>query len=163
VNRTPQAIATKLLAVEGLLRRRGLSVTHQRLGIYRCLLEDDGHPDADRLFARVRRELPTISLGTVYKTLDTLKELGAIVEVDAPRSATRYEAVLEPHHHLVCDQCGKIVDLYEKRYSRLRPPRRAASGFEITGCSVQFRGRCRDCAPMRHPNQKRPRRRIAAR
>jgi Fe2+ or Zn2+ uptake regulation protein len=128
-----------------LLRRRGLSVTMQRLQVYRSLLEDRTHPDAERIHRRVRRALPTIALGTVYKALDTLKELGAIMEVDAPRSATRYEAADDPHHHLICERCGEIVDLHERRLSRLRPSGRAASGFAISSCTVQFRGRCRRC------------------
>src|SRR5712691_437534 len=118
-----------------MLRRRGMSVTHQRLAVYRSLLEDESHPDADRLYERVRRRVPTISLGTVYKALDTLKVLGAITEVDAPRSATRYEAVVEPHHHLICDQCEEIIDLHEPGYSKLRPRGRSSAGFEVTSCT----------------------------
>lgn len=144
--RTPQPIDERVQAFRELLRSRGLAVTHQRLEVYRCLLEDESHPEADRLFARVRRGIPTISLGTVYKTLDTLKQLGAITEVHATKNATRYEAILEPHHHLVCERCGSIFDLYERKYSRLRPTARAAAGFEVRSCSVQFRGLCRECA-----------------
>ena len=143
---TPQQIDERLQSFRELLRSRGLAVTHQRLGVYRSLLQDDSHPEADRLFARVRREMPTISLGTVYKTLDMLKELGAITEVHATKNATRYEAILEPHHHLVCERCGSIIDLYERKYTRLRPTARAAAGFEVRSCSVQFRGLCRECA-----------------
>lgn len=155
--RSPQTVAQHLGAIEDVMRRRGLSVTHQRLVIYRCLLEDDGHPDAERLFERVREIVPTISLGTVYKTLDTLRDLGAIVEVGSPRSATRYEAILEPHHHLICEQCGRIVDLYERKYTKLRPSPGAAAGFRVSSCTVQFRGRCRDCVAVR-PRGRRTRR-----
>jgi Fe2+ or Zn2+ uptake regulation protein len=139
-------IRTRLKETEALMRSRGLSVTHQRMAVYRRLLEDVSHPDAERLYERVRRDVPSISLGTVYKTLDTLLDLGVITEVAAPRSATRYEAVLEAHHHLVCEDCGAIGDLYEPKYSRLRLPERSASGFEVMSCSVQFRSRCRACA-----------------
>ena len=157
--RSPQLIDARVRAIGELLRRKGMSVTHQRLAVYRSLLQDDSHPDADRLYERVREQVPTISLGTVYKALDTLKELGAIAEVDSPRSATRYEALLEPHHHLMCETCGEILDLHEPAYSRLRPPSRAASGFRVTSCTVQFRGKCRRCArkTKKHPRPRRPR------
>jgi Fur family peroxide stress response transcriptional regulator len=135
----------KVRELESHLRREGLSVTHQRVAVYRCLLEDDSHPDAERVFERVRRRVPTISLGTVYKALDILKDLGAVAEVDAPRSATRYEAVIEPHHHLICESCGKILDLHAPEYSALRPAA-PVEGFEVKMCSVQFHGVCRACA-----------------
>ena len=160
--RSPHLIDTRVHDLSDRLRERGLSVTHQRIAVYRSLLEDDTHPDADRLYERVRVLVPTISLGTVYKALDTLKDLGAIMEVDAPRSATRYEAVLEPHHHLVCDPCGAIIDLHAPAYSKLRPPARAAGGFRVTGCTVQFRGTCPKCAsrqtkPKKHSPARRSR------
>lgn len=147
--RSDSFIESRMRTLEQRLRRRGLSVTHQRLAVYRALLETTVHPDAERLFAQVRRRVPTISLGTVYKALDTLKDLGAITEVDAPRSATRYEALLEPHHHLICEQCGAIIDLHEPRYSRLRLPGHTAPGFQVESCTVQFRGRCKRCAARR--------------
>jgi Fur family peroxide stress response transcriptional regulator len=143
--RSASFIESRVRALETLMREEGMSVTHQRLAVYRSLLEDESHPDAEHLLERVRRRVPTISLGTVYKALDTLKDLGAITEVDAPRSATRYEAVLEPHHHLICEGCGVIVDLHEPRYSRLRLPGSAARGFQVASCSVQFRGLCGRC------------------
>jgi len=143
--RSRALVDEKVRDLESLLRDEGLSVTHQRLAVYRCLLEDDSHPDAERVFERVRRRVPTISLGTVYKTLDILKDLGAVAEVDAPRSATRYEAVVEPHHHLICGSCGKILDLHAPEYSTLRPSA-APEGFEVRSCSVQFDGTCRACA-----------------
>jgi len=145
-------VDTKVRELESLLRARGLSVTHQRLAVFRSLLEDDTHPDADRIFERVRRRVPTISLGTVYKALDTLKELGAVAEVDAPRSATRYEAVIEPHHHLVCETCGKILDLHAPEYSALRPAG-PVDGFHVNSCTVQFHGVCRACSAR---SRKRP-------
>lgn len=142
----PRALVDeKVRELEDHLRCAGLSVTHQRLAVYRCLLEDDTHPDAERVFERVRRRLPSISLGTVYKALDILKDLGAVAEVDAPRSATRYEAVIEPHHHLICESCGKILDLHAPQYSSLRPVT-PLDGFEVKTCSVQFHGVCRACA-----------------
>ena len=156
--RRSRTIDDRVRALAGLLRTRGLSVTHQRLAVYRCLLEDDSHPDADRLYERVRRLVPTISLGTVYKALDTLKQLGAVAEVGSPRSATRYEAVIDPHHHLICVECGRIIDLHEPEYSTLRPPDCAAEGFEVTSCTVQFFGRCRDCAHKQRKPRPLPRR-----
>ncbi len=146
MNRSPEAIEKQLLALAASLRRGGLSVTHQRLAVYRALLEDDSHPDAEQLYERVRGALPGLSLGTVYKAIDVLLELGVIREVDAPRSATRYEAALEPHHHLICDRCHRIEDLFDPGLSNVRPAPGSGNGFEAESCAAQFHGACAKCA-----------------
>jgi Fur family peroxide stress response transcriptional regulator len=146
LNRTGLDVEERLRDLSSQLRRQGMSVTHQRLAVYRALLEDASHPDAEKIHQRIRKDLPSISLATVYKAIDALMVAGKIAEVDAPRSATRYEAVLEPHHHLICDVCGHIEDLHVPEFSRLRPAARDLGKFEISACSVQFHGRCAGCA-----------------
>lgn len=136
-------------------RARGLSVTHQRLAVYEALLASRSHPDAEQIYEAVRSACPTISRGTVYRCLDLLRSLGLVSEVGRARGGVRYEAALEPHHHLICLGCRRIIDLHDESLDRLvlGPGRRQAaarrggrtSGFEVTGCQVQFVGYCRAC------------------
>ncbi|HKY33803.1 MAG TPA: transcriptional repressor [Candidatus Polarisedimenticolia bacterium] len=154
-------------AVDGFVRvcrAKGLSVTHQRLAIYEAVVQSRTHPGAEEIFGAVRGRFPTISRGTVYRTLETLCSMGLVTDVSRARGTARFEAVLEPHHHLVCLGCRRIIDLHDpsldevvRRASPSRGGRRGrsggedegAAGFEITGYQVQFVGYCKDCRSRR--------------
>jgi Fur family peroxide stress response transcriptional regulator len=133
-------------------RRAGLAVTPQRLAIFRRLATTDRHPSAEDLYAAVRRELPTLSLATVYKTLDTLAGIGAVRPVSRLGARGRWDANLEPHHHLVCTSCGAVTDVSEPRLQAAARPAAAAAarhGFEAAGHSVEIFGRCAACRGRR--------------
>jgi Fur family transcriptional regulator, peroxide stress response regulator len=133
-------------------RAAGLAVTPQRLAIFRRLVATDRHPSAEELHAAVRREMPTLSLATVYKTLDTLAGIGAVRPVSRLGARGRWDANLEPHHHLVCTVCGTVSDVSERRLEAAARPAAAAAarhGFEVAGHSVEIFGRCAACRGRR--------------
>ena len=94
-----------------LFRSRGLRVTPQRQAIFRALTHATQHPTAEGVYAAVSTELPTISLRTVYQTLNDLSAMGELSVLNLGTGSTRFDPNLEPHHHLVCDVCGRIEDL----------------------------------------------------
>ena len=126
-------------------REKGLSVTSQRLAVYRTVLESGDHPSPDLIRERLRQAMPSLSLATVYKTLDTLVDLGAVREVYGAGAEKRFDANLERHHHLLCERCGRIEDLYEPRFDRLKAPG-ALRGFRPRSVRVQVEGLCGACA-----------------
>lgn len=126
-------------------KRRGLSVTHQRLAVYEALLASPDHPTAEQIFKRVRQRYPTISLATVYKTLDTLESEGLISKITFLPDAARYDANIEHHHHLVCVRCHRVDDLPAALLERVKIPDDAAKDYRILGVSVQFHGLCSRC------------------
>jgi Fur family peroxide stress response transcriptional regulator len=129
-------------------RTAGLAVTPQRLAIFRQLAATDRHPSAEELHAAVRREMPTLSLATVYKTLDTLAGIGAVRPVSRLGARGRWDANLGAHHHLVCIACGAVSDVTEPSLdAAARPARRAAArhGFAAEGHAVEIFGRCAAC------------------
>jgi Fur family peroxide stress response transcriptional regulator len=129
-------------------RTAGLAVTPQRLAIFRHLAATDRHPSAEELHGVVRRELPTLSLATVYKTLDTLAGIGAVRPVSRLGSRRRWDANLGAHHHLICTACGAVSDVTEPRLdAAARPARRVAArhGFAADGHAVEIFGRCGAC------------------
>jgi Fur family peroxide stress response transcriptional regulator len=133
-------------------RRAGLAVTPQRLAIFRRLAATDRHPSAEELHAAVRREMPTLSLATVYKTLDTLAGIGAVRPVSRLGARGRWDANLDPHHHLVCTSCGSVTDVAEPRLEAAALPAAAVAerhGFEAAGHSVEIFGRCAACRGRR--------------
>lgn len=133
-------------------RAAGIAVTPQRLAIFRRLAATERHPSAEELHADVRREMPTLSLATVYKTLDTLAGIGAVRPVSRLGARGRWDANLAPHHHLVCTVCGTVTDVAEPRLEAAARPAAAVAarhGFEAAGHSVEIFGRCAACRGRR--------------
>ena len=134
-------------------REHGLSVTHQRLAIFEALASSREHPSAEQLHKAVQRRIPTLSLATVYKNLEALKAIGAVVDVNPLHEQARYESALpgsgagHPHHHLVCTSCKKVRDLHDSELDRLRV--RDAQGFDVRAVRVQAEGLCPDCQGRR--------------
>lgn len=138
----------RLDAFSARCRTAGLAVTPQRLAIFRHLAATDRHPSAEELHAAVRREMPTLSLATVYKTLNTLAGIGALRPVSRLGARGRWDANLRPHHHLVCTVCDAVVDVTERRLDATARPAAAVAaryGFVAAGHAVEIFGRCRSC------------------
>jgi len=127
------------------LRRRGLRVTPQRQRIFQILSDSTTHPTAEAVYAEVRRDMPTISLKTVYETLKELAELGEIQSFDLGLGARRFDPNLEPHHHLICDNCGRVSDVAAD-FSQVEIPSEQCQGFTVRTIEVSFRGICEQCA-----------------
>ena len=127
-----------------LFRGRGLKVTPQRQCIFRVLHGTGVHPTAEAVFGAVRTEMPTVSLKTVYQTLNDLAAMGEVQALDLGTGSARFDPNLDAHHHLVCDGCGRVVDVYPDAAAVTVPgPQRR--GFTITTTEVVFRGTCPDC------------------
>ena len=127
-----------------LFRSTGRKVTAQRLCIFRALQGDETHPSAETVHARVSQEMETISLKTVYQTLNDLADMGEIQQLDMGTGASRFDPNIDAHHHLVCTNCGKVRDLYAD-YSSVRVPPGSAQGFAVGTPEVVFRGLCNSC------------------
>ena len=134
--------------------RQGLAVTHQRLVIYSALAATRSHPTPEDVYDRVRKEIPTISLGTVYKNIRTFIEHGLLGEVSLFHGQARLETNLKPHHHLVCRRCKAIVDLRDEDLEPVRLRSRAPGAFKIQHYSVEAIGICQSCAKAELKNRK---------
>jgi Fur family peroxide stress response transcriptional regulator len=97
-----------------LLKKHGLKVTQQRLVVYQCLQEMSNHPTAEQVFDIVKASNPSISLATVYKTLDTMTEVGLINRVSSPGGHKRYDSELIQHNHLYVRDTNEIYDFHDK-------------------------------------------------
>jgi Fe2+ or Zn2+ uptake regulation protein len=134
-------------------RRRGLKITPQRQVIFRALHDHPGHPTAEAVYEVVRAEMPSISLRTVYQTLNDLAAMGELHQLSFGPGSARFDPNGEPHHHLVCERCGKVVDVYADTSGVELAPA-ARQGFTVDTTQVVFRGRCADCStdPNEHHN-----------
>lgn len=142
-------------------RTRGLLVTEQRRAIYAVLAASRQHPSAEQIHRAVRGQLPRLSLATVYKNLEALRAIGAVSDVNTLHEHGRYEAALpgagigQPHHHLVCVSCRKVLDLHDRRLDGFRLAPQAAHGFEIRAVRVQVEGLCPSCQSAASRQQRR--------
>jgi Fur family peroxide stress response transcriptional regulator len=124
----------------------GLRPTPQREVVFKVIIEKRDHPTADEIYARVKMQMPTISLATVYNCLDTLVSCGLVRQVNLERGAMRYCPNLHPHAHFHDMASGTVhdIDLPADLIARLReilPP-----GFEATSVELTFRGKSSDNA-----------------
>jgi Fe2+ or Zn2+ uptake regulation protein len=127
-----------------LFRARGFKVTPQRQCIFRILHGSEVHPTAESVYAAASTEMPTISLRTVYQTLNDLTAMGEINHLDLGTGSSRFDPNVDPHHHLVCTQCGKVRDLYLE-VGDMTVPAGATDGFTVASTEIVVRGTCADC------------------
>jgi Fe2+ or Zn2+ uptake regulation protein len=97
------------------------------------------------VFESLREEMPTISLRTVYQTLNDLVALGEIQQFGVGTGAARFDPATGAHHHLVCLRCGAMRDVHCD-LAGLSPPGRQHHGFTVSGAEVIFRGLCAECS-----------------
>ena len=119
--------------------------TKQRLAILRILRHTDTHPTADWIYDQVRKEIPNISKGTVYRNLKVLREDGLISELDLSGTVSRYEGNQENHYHFRCQKCGWVFDLDEPVDRELDARVARKTGFKVSYHRTEFRGLCSDC------------------
>ncbi len=117
----------------------------QREAILRVLKRTTSHVTADWVYEQVRKEIPNISLGTVYRNLKSLQQEGKILELDLAGTVSRFEANTQNHHHFRCEQCGCIFDVAEPVDGELDERVARKTGFKVSYHRLEFRGLCKDC------------------
>ncbi|MFW5878382.1 MAG: Fur family transcriptional regulator, partial [Myxococcota bacterium] len=99
------------------------------------------------LFGKVREQMPTLSLATVYKAIETFKDMGVIREIRVPDDhRMRLDADVSPHHHMVCRRCHVVLDLRADIFREITVPTEQLQGFRVQGYSLQLTGLCSKCA-----------------
>jgi len=119
--------------------------TRQREAILNVLRSADSHPTADWIYDEVRKAIPNISKGTVYRNLKILRETGEISELNLSGTVSRFEGRQENHYHFRCEKCGRVFDLDEPVNNELDERVARKTGFKISYHQLEFRGLCKDC------------------
>ena len=134
-------------------------MTRQRRTIIEALKQSRAHPTADEIHEQVRRRLPRISLGTVYRNLDLLSEHGIIQKLEFGGSQRRFDGMAENHYHIRCIECGRLEDAPLEPLPELDKNMEEACGYEIAGHRLEFIGvcpRCRDAQTIGAPTERGP-------
>jgi len=122
-----------------------MRMTPQRRIILEELRKTCSHPSADEIYSMVRKRLPRISLGTVYRNLEVLSELGEIQKLEAGGSLKRFDGNPAHHYHIRCTCCGRMVDAPFQVMERLEERLDGADGYRVFGHSLEFLGICPEC------------------
>ncbi|MBP3673389.1 MAG: transcriptional repressor [Oscillospiraceae bacterium] len=119
----------------------------KRDAILSCLRSTDLHPSAEWIYENVKKEIPNISLGTVYRNLSLFKEQGTIASLGTVKGVERFDGNTAPHVHHICTGCGRVLDLPGLSIPEdLSNAAAQASGGRVVSCQLTFTGLCGDCS-----------------
>lgn len=129
------------------LAGKGLKMTPQRRLILHVFLREDGHLASEDLYNKVKKEDRSIGQATVYRTLKLLDESGLAKAVHFGDGVTRYEKKYgaEHHDHIICENCGKTLEVVDERIERLQEEMAEVHGFVLTGHKMYLYGLCEEC------------------
>jgi Fur family peroxide stress response transcriptional regulator len=134
------------------LRQAGMRITPQRAAICSLLASSKAHPTAAEIYHQLKPRFDSLSLATVYNTLQALTRVGAInVLGQAGDDAVHYDAETAPHINLACISCSRIIDLPSRHLDRLDQDVASASGYRLLGARLLYYGLCPDCQKEQHP------------
>jgi len=127
------------------LNRAILRITRQRRVILEELRKVDTHPSADEIYEMVRKRLPRISLGTIYRNLEILSETGEIQKLETGSHLKRFDGRADDHCHIRCRRCDRLVDIFVHLGAELDDRIRGATDFAVLGHKLEFVGICPNC------------------
>lgn len=128
-----------------LLRGNGFKVTPQRLAVYEVLANTKEHPNAEMIFSSLQATYPTMSLATVYKTIDILHAIGLVQVLNAGEDSFRYDADVSDHAHVRCIECGRVDDVYDLDAAKVSREIEAGTRYRLVGQQFYFYGLCPEC------------------
>ena len=126
-------------------KKMGVKVTPQRIAIYKILASKAKHPTINEIYEEIKKDYPSLSLNTIYKTIQLFIELGMVSQFTSREGVIRYEVKLLPHHHVLCLKCRKIQDVFDSCLDEIKMSPPLKGGFEIIRHDVIFYGYCSEC------------------
>ena len=132
-------------AIEAL-RSKGYKATPQRIAICRIALSSRKHPSSQEVHNEVKKIHSTVSLATVYKTLEVLRDLNLVQELNFPRGHARFDSYMKPHINLICVECGNIIDLDDCTAEEIAKKVAATTRFKPNGQRIDVYGKCEKCS-----------------
>lgn len=123
-----------------------MRLTTQRQIILEELGKVKTHPTANEVYDMVRKRLPRIGLGTVYRNLELMSETGIILKLEVGGTQKRFDATIDPHYHIRCLSCGKVNDIEIPVMEEINKTAAEISQYQVLGHHVEFSGICNDCS-----------------
>lgn len=127
------------------LKEKGYKVTPQRIAVYDILKNTKEHPSVDMLYSSLQPVYPTMSLATVYKSLEVFKALGLVQELNVGEDKFRYDANVNQHPHITCTACGRVEDVDDEMLFDLSEQVGRKTGYKLISQQLYFFGYCPNC------------------
>ncbi len=133
------------------LQREGLRLTRQRMAVLKDILASEGHRECDEILFSLRKKQISVSRATVYRTLDILEKAGFVRKMDVGDGRSRYENKLSQSHHdhLICLECGRIIEFVDLEIENRQAQLSKDQGFKLLSHSHQLFGICARCQPAK--------------
>ena len=128
------------------LKNNRLKITPQRLMIFKVLENNTSHPSAEEIYKKVKKVYPSVSFTTIYKTLETLRDLGEIKELTIDKDRKHYDPDMGVHHHFICSECKEIYDIHEDFTANIKLDASLRKDFSVSGFQISFFGVCNKCS-----------------
>lgn len=132
----------------GNLKSSGVRITPQRHAILEYLIDTMTHPTADEIYKSLEGKFPNMSVATVYNNLRVFKEVGLVKELTYGDSSSRFDYVTNHHYHIICEDCGKIVDFHYPGLNEVETLAEHVTGFKVAHHRMEVYGKCPDCTGM---------------
>jgi Fur family peroxide stress response transcriptional regulator len=146
LNHHPQNVEQRMEQMISKLKKYEFRITPQRLAVLRVLAASNGHPSVEGIYDSVRKEFPTTSIATIYKTVNLLKQIDEVLEIAFPDGSNRYDGNNPfPHSHIICVICKRIVHPDMESLEAIMDKAAEKTGFEIISHRLDFFGICDDC------------------
>lgn len=127
-----------------------LKRSRQREAIKSFLMTRKDHPTADVVYSHVREDFPNISLGTVYRNLTLLSDIGEILRLRVGDGVDHFDATTTPHYHFICQECGSVIDLDMDSLNQINEIANTNFDGHIAGHVTYFYGTCPECTKATH-------------
>ena len=119
--------------------------SRQRTLVYQAVKDSHSHPNAEEVYLLVRRQLPDISLGTVYRNLNLLADIGEAIKITTPDGGDRFDARTNPHYHFYCKCCKRMIDMDFDHMDKINHLASESFDGQIESHTMLFYGICGDC------------------
>ncbi|MDY0395819.1 peroxide-responsive transcriptional repressor PerR [Virgibacillus halophilus] len=137
--------AEKLQRAIDTLKEAGVRITPQRHAVLDFLLNSMTHPTADEIYKALEGRFPNMSVATVYNNLRVLREIGLVRELTYGDSSSRFDCNTSNHYHIICSDCGKIVDFHYPSLDEVEKLAEQVTGFDISHHRLEVYGLCPNC------------------
>ena len=129
------------------LKSSGVRITPQRHAILEYLISSESHPTADDIYKALENNFPNMSVATVYNNLRVFRNAGLIKELSYGDASSRFDFVTHDHYHIICDECGTIVDFHHPGLEEVEHLASHVTGFKVNSHRLEVYGTCPTCAP----------------